>query len=154
MPRLGPELSSFLFKLMHQILPTQERVSRTNPATSPRCKLPGCSDATVEDLPDDLVYCSGNYGTGLKILDIARTLVPDAGAEHFLQLNFGVEESQELAVACWLAAGFMAIWNLRISGKRVDQYLIRAELEAKINLLCVTRFEWAAIILENFLIDL
>ena len=43
LPGLGPELSTFLFKLLHQILPTQERVSRTNPATGPMCKLPNCS---------------------------------------------------------------------------------------------------------------
>ena len=79
-------------------------------------------------------------------MDIARTLVPDAGAEYFLHLNFGVEESQELAVAWWLATGFMAFWNFMISGKRVDQYLVRAQLEAKINLLLETRFEGAAII--------
>lgn len=87
-------------------------------------------------------------------MERARTLVPDAEVEQLLQLNFGVEESQELALVWWLAAGFMAIWNLRSAGKRVDQYLIRAQLEAKINLLRETRFDGAATILENFLIEL
>ena len=154
LPGLGPELSSFLFKLLHQILPTQERVSRTNPATGPGCKLSNCSAATAEDLPHALVHCSGNNGMGLKIVDIARTLVPGAEVEQLLQLNFGAEESQELALVWWLAAGFMAIWNLRSAGKRVDQYLIRAQLEAKINLLRETRFDGAATILGNFLIEL
>ena len=154
LPGLGPELSTFLFKLLHQILPTQERISRTNPATGPRCKQPNCSDTRIEDLPHALVHCSGNNGVGWKIVDIARTLVPDAEVEQLLQLNVGVEDGQELALVWWLAAGFMAIWNLRSAGKRVDQYLIRAQLEAKINLLRETRYDGAATLLENFLLEL
>ena len=69
-------------------------MSRTNPDTSPGCKLPDRSHATVEDLPHALVHCSGNNGVGLKIVDRARTLVPDAEVEQLLKLNFGVEESQ------------------------------------------------------------
>ena len=42
----------------------------------------------------------------MKILDIAGTLIPDAEAENLLQLNFGVDESQELTVAWWLSAVF------------------------------------------------
>ena len=154
MPGLGPELSSFLFKLMHQILPTQERVSRNSPTTNPLCKHSNCTGALVEDLPHALVHCSGNNGVGLKLLERARTLAPGGTVEQFIQLNFGVEESQELAMVWWLAAGFLAIWNLRTAGKRVEQYLVRAQLEAKINLLRETRFTGATTILENFLIDL
>ena len=45
---LGAELSSFLFKVMHDLLPTQERVARTSPAVSGNCKL--CSPNAEEDL--------------------------------------------------------------------------------------------------------
>ena len=37
---LGPENISFLFKMMHQLLPTQERLSRISPRTSSTCTLP------------------------------------------------------------------------------------------------------------------
>ena len=77
-------------------------MSRTNPAKSPRCKLPSCSDDTVEDLQHALVYSSGINCFGPKILDIAMTLVHDAEADQLLQLNFGEDESKELAVAWWL----------------------------------------------------
>jgi hypothetical protein len=35
LPGLGPGNTSFLFKLMHEILPTQECVARTKPKASP-----------------------------------------------------------------------------------------------------------------------
>ena len=41
LPGLGPENVSFLFKIMHQILPTQESVVRTSPRTNPECPMPG-----------------------------------------------------------------------------------------------------------------
>ena len=41
---LGPENVSFLFKLLHQLLPTQERVARTKPGTSPNCRVQGCQN--------------------------------------------------------------------------------------------------------------
>ena len=83
-----------------------------------------------------------------------RTLVPYAEVEQLLRLNFGLEDSQEFALVWWLAAGFMAILNLRSAGKRVDQYLTRTQLEAKVNLVCETRFDGAATLLENFLFEL
>ena len=43
-------LVSFLSKIMHQLLPTQERLSRTNPAISGKCKMVGCDEEQKEDL--------------------------------------------------------------------------------------------------------
>ena len=40
LPGLGHVLVSFLFKVMHDLLPTQERVSRTNPTVTATCKIP------------------------------------------------------------------------------------------------------------------
>ena len=61
LPGLGPENVSFLFKLLHDILPKQERVARTKPRASPACPLPGC-DAASET--HGLVLCEGNNGVG------------------------------------------------------------------------------------------
>ena len=38
LPELGPDNTSFLFSLLHQILPTKERVARTKPNASSQCK--------------------------------------------------------------------------------------------------------------------
>ena len=86
---------------------------------------------------------------GMKIVYSARTVAPGQSVEQFLQLNLGVEESMELATVWWLSAGWLAIWNLRAAGKKIDHYLVRAQLEAKINLLRETRFAEATLILDR-----
>ena len=53
---LGPDNTSFLLKLLHQTLPTQERVARTKPSTSPNCKVQGCQ-GEMENLAHALLFC-------------------------------------------------------------------------------------------------
>ena len=48
LPVLGSEHVTFLWRLMHNILPTKERVNRLTPSTTPHCRL--CQDQTVETL--------------------------------------------------------------------------------------------------------
>ena len=154
LPGLGSEHSSFLFKLLHQILPTQERIARTSPTTSPTCKVHSCTGDVVEDLPHALVHCCGNNGVGLQVVQAALTLAADAGAERLLQLDIEVDEEDELALVWWLAAGFQSIWNLRTAGKRIEPYLVRSQIEAKINLLRDTHFSSTVPKLEGLLIHL
>ena len=71
------------------------------------------------------MHYSGNNGIGWKIVERARTLVPDAEVEQLLQLNFGLEESQELAhVEIVLAPGHLVpsrilTWQLDSGGNRI-----------------------------------
>ena len=55
LPGLGPDNIAFLFKLMHEILPTQELVARTKPMASPSCTVVGCTVNVTEDLPHALI---------------------------------------------------------------------------------------------------
>ena len=66
LPGLGSEISSFLFKVIHDLLPTQERVARTSPTVSGSCK--SCQLDTTEDLHHALVSCPGNAGVGQAVL--------------------------------------------------------------------------------------
>ena len=61
---LGPENISFPFRMIHQTLPTQERVARTKPGTSPHCKVQECSANVVEDIAHALIFCPGNGSAG------------------------------------------------------------------------------------------
>ena len=56
---LGPSNITFLFKMLHQILPTQERLARVKPSSSSSCKMQGCSGET-ETLHQALVLCDSN----------------------------------------------------------------------------------------------
>ena len=154
LPGLGSGHTSFLFKLLHQILPTQERVARTSPAANSYCTDSRCSGDTTEDIQHSLVLCRGNSGVGLKIVETAQALVPGVTAEQLLRLEVKIEVDDELALVWWVAAGWLAIWELRSAGKRVELYLVRAQLEAKVNLLRTTRFARTVPILEGLLMGL
>ena len=58
MSGLGSKLISFLFKVLHDLLPNQERIARINPAVNGDCKL--CVPNVKEDLVHALIRCHGN----------------------------------------------------------------------------------------------
>ena len=81
----------------------------------------------------------------------ARVVAPGQTVEQFLKLDLDLEEGKELATVWWISARLLSILNLRSAGKRIENYLVRAQLEAKINLLRETRFAEATQTLENLL---
>ena len=58
LPGLGPEITSFIFKLMHEIL------ARTKPRARPSCTMPGCTAGVSEDLAHALVRVIMGLGKG------------------------------------------------------------------------------------------
>ena len=141
LPGLGPENTSFMFRVLHQTLPTQERVARIKPGSSAKCKMEGCQADTDETLCHALIHCQANDGVGHRLLDRIRGVQPDLGAEAALRLELHVDAEHELPVVWVMATIFRCLWNLRQSTTKVKQYLIRSQLEAEINLLRETRYK-------------
>ena len=138
---LGSELTSFLFKVLHDLLPTQERIARTSAAVSGDCKL--CVPNVKEDLLHALIRCPGNQGTGQALL---HCLPLQAGLQDHcvLKLQIDLEDPLELPVVWFLATAWNSIWESRRLGKRPELYKVRADLEAKVSLLRETRYSEAA----------
>ena len=135
---LGPENISFMFRVLHQTLPTQERVARTKPSTSSVRKIQGCAANLDENLPHAMLYCQANDGVGLKLLQYHQELRPDLQADALLRLELPAEDELPLV---WVTANvFRTIWNLRQSSTRIRTYLVRSQLEAEVNHLRETRF--------------
>ena len=107
----------------------------------------------VENLPHALVHCSGNFGVGDMIVQRALTIAPGSTVDKLLQLDLKVEGDEEFTLVWWLAAGLLSLWDLRAAGKKVEPYLVRAQLEAKINLLRETTFSGAVPKLEGLLLS-
>ena len=149
MPGLGPENVSFLFKLVHQILPTQERVARTSARASPACPMRGC-EHVCEDLAHAIVLCEGNDGVGHRMMSCVREFAPRVGIESALRMDFDVEDDIELPLVWLIATVSLEIWKLRVDKSRVQLYDVRSQLEAKINLLRETRFTSSTILLDQF----
>ena len=135
MSGLGSELISFLLKVLHDLLPTQERIARTNPAVNGDCTL--CVPNVKEDLVHALIRCPGNQGTVQSVLDcLLLTGVQD---QDVLHLQIDLEEHLQLPVVFILAVVWSMIWESRRLGRRPELYKVRAELEARVSLLRETR---------------
>ena len=136
---LGPENTSFIFRVLHQTLPTQERVARTKPGSSSKCKMVGCQADAEETLSHALIYCQANDSVGIRLLDCIQGVQPGLEAEAALRLELELEEDHELPVVWVFTTILRLLWNSRQSSTKVKQYLIRSQLEAEINLLRETR---------------
>ena len=63
---------TFLFRIIHQTLPTQEGVARTKPGTSNICKMQDCSANVTEDISHALLYCTANRDIGPNLMSCLR----------------------------------------------------------------------------------
>ena len=146
---LGSELVSFLFKLLHQLLVTQERLSRINQGTTSTCKAAGCPGDRIEDIEHALMKCPGNNDIGRVCMDAVKIHIPDLTIENALLLNFEIEKSMEFPIVWFLAVTWKNIWDARCDGKKPELYKIRSDMEARIALLRTTRsYENDAIMME------
>ena len=120
---------------MHNTLVTQERLSKTNPNTSPYCKFPGCPGTEKEDTLHALLHCPGNNGVGVSILSSIQSLVPNLQAQDAICLDLNVDDTLELPIVWALAVAWSSLWDLRQKRTRPQLYFVRAQMEARIALL-------------------
>ena len=111
--------------------------------------MPGCVEDR-EDRGHALVHCVANDDVGQRVMRCLRNYVPDIDVEAALRLNFQVEEELQLPLVCLMASVLLSVWNLRMKKSRIQLYEIRAQLEAKINLLRETRHSNTATVLDQF----
>ena len=138
LPGLDSELTSFLFRLLHDLLPTKERQNRISAATPSTCRH--CQDNTEEDLLHAMFLCEYNrdvsHALVQAILAYDNTITP----RRLLTLEYDVaDDDLELPITWVTAETLKQIWNSRLSGKRVRLYTIRAEIESKVAMMRKTR---------------
>jgi hypothetical protein len=132
MQGLGSELTSFLFKLLHNLLVTQDRLSKINQDTSSACKAAGCSGDIAEDHLHVFSLCPGLNGIGYIYLEAVREFIPDITMEKALLLQFEVDPNMELALVSYFAVIWNNIWKARSDGKNPKLKLIKIDLESHI----------------------
>ena len=138
MKGLGSEATSFLWKLQHRLLPTEERLSRILPNSSENCKL--CPSPTVANLQHCLFMCVSTREVGSLLINMVRQHDSSITAEKLLRLEFECEDSVEMPLVWILAQTMLYMWGIRANGKTVDRIITRAILERKISLLRETRY--------------
>ena len=146
---LGSEAASFLWKLLHCILPTEERLSRILPNSSPSCKF--CSEQVLANLEHCFFFCNLTRTVGNQVLTLCQTFCPGITPSQVLRLELHVDQSLETPII-WIVAQFlMNIWEARVKGKMADMFRIRSDLESKVNLLWETRHNNLGLIITEML---
>ena len=90
---LQSELSAFMFRVIHCLLPTQARVARLGAAEGQRPGQCLLCRVEVEDLPHAFFSCQHNILAGLALIGWVQGLSPDLFQEGALHLQLGEEKS-------------------------------------------------------------
>ena len=86
---LGSEATSFLWKLLHRILPTEERVSRIIQNSSPNCRQ--CPTAPIADLEHAFFTCVSTQQVGRCLLSSLRLHSPGLTSAGLLRLDYAMQ---------------------------------------------------------------
>ena len=135
---LNSDQSSFLFKLLHQLLPTQDRINRITNEPG-LCKV---CQASPEDLSHAPFSCPSSKPVADLLLSFVHIVVPGISSQRLLRLDFGtpLEGTDQLAILGLVSTGLTYIWQARAEKKVVAQYKMRAELDAMISTLRRSRY--------------
>ena len=155
---LSPQVKTFNFKLIHQLLPCKERISQILPASSPACIL--CRTQEPESILHAFFNCELNRDASLYLLSLTRVYDHSITMEKISKLQVVTDILYELPTTLILCTGLELIWRNRHARKSTRLYDIRAELECLVATLRQSRprklREAGTIIkntLENFPVD-
>ena len=141
-PGLSPEMHFFLWRMLHDILPTQERLHRMEMPNAPSPLCLSCSEGEIDSLEHALLKCSTIRPGTEFLLEALKSEIPDITLKHIRYLDF---QSEDLLAPTYLtAATLLQIWSSRTSIRRVSWLSVRANVEQSILTLRKSRFKLAA----------
>ena len=131
---LSTETRSFAFKLLHQLLPFNQRLHEILPNNRPDCSL--CGSLQPESPLHGLFVCEKNCQAAEALLTLTRPYDRTITAKKVLLLDLDVcDPIYELPTVLVLSTGLSLIWKNRSCGKGNALYQVRAEIECLISLL-------------------
>ena len=139
-------LSIYLL-LLYCLHPTEMRLARILPNSSPNCKY--CQVQIPANLEHCFFECILKREVGQQLLTMFQVHDPTTSAPKLLRLEFQVDEPKEMPIGWILAHTLLYIWGVRLSGKAVTLFLTRAQLESKINILRETRYSNEALVITE-----
>ena len=137
MKHLTSEQSSFLFKMLYNILPTNSRLHHLKQKDCPACSH--CSSGSADDCQHALLNCSKNDDVNNWVTSFTRKVVPNCSLLDIITLNLDLTEEMKFPLVWALAHVLSLVWHLRLNKKSIMLFNIRADMEAKINSLRNTR---------------
>ena len=141
-PGLPSDLSSFTWRMIHNILPTRSRLFRMKMPNieNPNCEL--CTGLESDTVLHSLLLCSHVNSAREFLMTSLRNTLPDLTPERVILLDFEVDDCLPLV---FLTSSILSqVWIYRKEKKEVDLNSIRASLEASIQILRKSRFKPSA----------
>ena len=122
-----------MFCMVHELLPCKERVSRIIPNTSPLCTL--CRAQETETYLHCFFTCNINTDAAEALLRCAQAYDSGLTKDRYLRLDIRADDPFTLPTVVMLATGLQLIWLNRKDKKVTTVWAMRAELEARVQLL-------------------
>ena len=152
---LSSDSSSFLWQLLHQLLPVRERLERILPnVNSSTCQA--CDTGAVDSLSHALATCPTSSEVFNWMLDGLKEFSTDLTREKVLLLDFTVSGNlphEELPLVWFTAEVLQRLWRRRRDGRACRLYEVRAELEAAVNMVRRSKYGDIAVTLDLMMID-
>ena len=151
MKGLNPTEKTFLWRMMHNLLPTQARLFHMKMKNTPHPNCLLCNRPEPADLVHSLLTCPSNKEVYSWLMKILHTHTPLLQPEQVVLLDLGpLDESLHLPLV-WLISNTLSIvWEDRKEKKNPKLVRTRASLEAKVNILRKSRYSDAANTILNF----
>ena len=122
-PFLSSNTATFLWKLLHELLPTEERLSMTVGNIPSTCRFE-CADQ-VATLMHCFFKCHLTNEVGSWVLNFVHNACPSVQEEKVLKLDFSAGNS-----LFWVTANTLQyLWNSRVSKKKVNLHSCIAHLK-------------------------
>ena len=128
---LCPSSKSFLFRLIHTLLPSRERVHHLSQATSPLC---WCGTGAQETYQHLFFQCDKNQEVGQALLRCLRSYDRNITEVRSVRLELTPDEPFLLPSIAILTTGLEFIWEKRKLKKTTAMYEMRAELELAVSI--------------------
>ena len=131
LPGLSPDNKSFMFRLLHTLLPSRERLHHLTPAASPLC---WCRERVPETYKHLFFTCQHNRDAAQSLLRCIQSYQEDLTEEKVLRLELTADDPFRLPSAALLAVGLEYIWERRKQKKSTRPYEMRTELELAVTI--------------------
>ena len=139
--------------MVHDLLPTKERLYRLimPDIPTPLCNL--CSMEAVDSLEHALIICPFNT-SGAFLLTMIQTIIPDVKPNQIVLLQLDVASNQKLLTSYLISSVLSQTWLSRKEKKACNLRSIRANLEAGVQILRKSRHTETAQKIDELLLNI
>ena len=145
LPSFTSKMTSFSFKLVHDLLPSEERISRIIPNKSSVCKR--CSDNSIADTLHVFFLCSLSQELGDWLLRVVRKVDTTATPDSVLRLEIYGGDA-----LVWLTVAALSYtWEQRAKKKKAITTDFISICQGDLDIIDLTKHQHIAMLAKNYL---